>query len=261
MIFLLGGGGFVGSAYVRLLERLGLEHEVITRENYDSFVGRSCEIMINANGNSKKFLADRDPKLDFDQSVRSVADSLIDFSAEKYIFLSTGDVYPKQDRPEITREDSLIDTRLQSRYGFHKHLAETIVLSRHPRALVMRMGGFVGTGMRKNAIFDMLNGQTLWLKPDSELQFINTDSAARIVWRLVEKGISGEIVNLGARGCVKIRDVLAKTGARSELSPEARQVRFELSTDKLASFYGDDLPSSIDEVTNFLDHVTGGGQY
>ncbi len=54
MIYLIGGRGFVGSACARLFAAKGIEHRVITRENYASFRGTPCDVLINANGNSRK---------------------------------------------------------------------------------------------------------------------------------------------------------------------------------------------------------------
>ena len=255
MIFVIGGNGYVGSAYPRLFSDLGLEHQVITRENYESFAGRGCDVLINANGNSKKFMADRDPKWEFDASVRTVLHSLEDFPSDCYILLSTGDVYPEQHSPEVSREDAAIDSKRQSRYGLHKHTAEHLVRSIHPRSIVMRMGGFVGPGMKKNAVFDMLNGQPVWLTPDSELQFISTDTAARLVWALYENGVGDEVVNLGAQGVVRIGDLHERLGSASPFSPEARRVRFEISTEMLARLTGAPLPTTADEVEAFFRSI------
>jgi len=255
MIFILGGEGFVGSAYVRLCEARGLPHEVITRNNYADYVGQKCEVLINANGNSKKFLADRDPKWEFDASVRTVIHSLEDFRAECYIYLSTGDVYPDQSSPLLTKEDQAIDFMAQSRYGFHKGLAEVAVRKSHARHIIMRMGGFVGPGIKKNAIYDMITGSAVWLTPDSELQFISTDTAARLVWLVLEKQAFGETVNLGGVGTVRIGDVRVRLNSPSEIQRDAKRVRFELCTAKLARIVGEDLPSSVSQVEEFIRTV------
>jgi len=252
MIYILGGEGFVGSAYVRLCVARGLAHEVITRNNYADYVGQKCELLINANGNSKKFLADRDPKWEFDASVRTVIRSLEDFRAECYIYLSTGDVYPDQSSPIVTKEDQAIDVLAQSRYGFHKGLAELAVRKSHPRHIIMRMGGFVGPGIKKNAIYDMITGGPVWITAESELQFISTDTAARLVLRVLEKQAFGETVNLGAVGTVRIGDVHARLNSKSVFQQDAKRVRFELSTDKLAEIVSEELPSSKGEVESFV---------
>lgn len=252
MIFIIGGEGFVGSAYVRLLAGKGLPHQVINRANYDAFAGQACDVLINANGNSKKFMADRDPKWEFDASVRSVAHALEDFKAGYVIHLSTGDVYPDQSSPEVSREEQAIDPARQSRYGAHKYIAETLVRAAAPKHLIMRMGGFVGPGMKKNAIYDMLTGAPVWLQPESQLQFIGTDTAAKLVWGLYESGVRNEVVNLGASGAVRIGDIHARLGSASAFQPEARLVQFEISTQKLAHLAGP-LPTSAGEVAAFLD--------
>src|SRR5689334_25407031 len=119
MIFVLGGNGFVGSAFARACAEQGREFAVLTRANYDEYLVRSCSLLFNANGNSKKFLADEQPVVDFDLSVRSVRASLVDFRFDSYVFLSSCDVYPDCSGPQTTREDDGIDVARQSPYGFH----------------------------------------------------------------------------------------------------------------------------------------------
>ncbi len=253
MILILGGNGFVGSAYARLLASLGVEHAVVTRQNYADYIGAECDMLINANGNSKKFLANRDPKAEFEASVSSVVASLADFKAAKYVYLSTGDVYPQQHEPAVTREDQTLDMAAMSRYGLHKYLAEQYVRAAHPNWLVFRMGGFVGPGMKKNAIFDILNGPQIWLAPESELQFISTDAAARLVWALASGDVSKEVINLGALGVVRIGDVYARAGSKVPYGADAQRVRFELDLTKLASLAKTELPRTQAEVFSFVD--------
>lgn len=254
MIYVIGGDGFVGSAYIRLLERLGLTYTKVTRANFEELRGTSCDVLINANGNSKKFMSTRDPLWDFDASVTSVVRSLEYFKAGRYVFLSSGDVYPETDTPGKSVESQTIDLSRISRYGLHKYLAEQAVQGVHREWLIMRMGGFVGHGLRKNAIYDMMQGDPVWLSPDSMLQFINTDSAAALVWSLVQAGVALEVVNLGAGGVVRLADVHAHLGSASPFKPEAPTIRYELSLDKLARLHGQALPGSRDEVFQFLDN-------
>ena len=252
MITIIGGNGFVGSAYARLLAARGIAHQIVTRENYDSLKGTACDVLINANGNSKKFLAAREPLNEFDQSVRSVVQSLEDFPCKTYVLLSTGDVYPDQSSAAHTLEDQPIDPARQSRYGLHKFLAEQLVYGTRQDWLVVRMGGFVGPGLKKNAIHDMLTGAPVWLSPQSELQFISTDRAAALVWGLVTAGIRNQIVNLGATGTVNLGALHRRIGSASEFRGDAPTIRFELSLEKLAALSGAPLPRSQDEVDAFI---------
>lgn len=252
MIYVVGGRGFVGSAFVRLCERLAFEHRVITRQNYEDYRDTACDILINADGNSKKYLSDNEPMADFDMSVRSVADTLVAFRAETYVLFSTGDVYPDQSTPEVTREDQSIDVNNLSRYGLHNFLAECLVQGIHPNWLIIRAGGLVGPGLKKNAIFDMLTDGPVWLTPNSELQFLSTDAAATIVWGLLEKTVRNEVVNLGGLGQVRLQDVHDLIGSRSSFKKDARQINYELNLEKLQSLVDVPISESIAEVEAFI---------
>ena len=259
MIYIFGGEGFVGSAYSRLFSHLGLEYRVITKSNIKDFRGSSCDVLINANGNSKKFLSDKDPQLDFDLSVKSVVNSLEEFNSKMYVLLSSGDVYPDTSHLEKTDEDSFIDIARLSRYGLHKFLAECVVRGVHKKYLIIRMGGFVGPGIKKNAIFDMLTNSPVWLSPESQLQFISTDTAASLVWSLVQNGVLNQVVNIGGRGLVNLGDLHKKIGSKSLFNPNAPIVRYELKTDRIESLLGITLPKSDDEVFDFFSQWSSGG--
>lgn len=262
MIYLIGGNGFVGSAFARLFQRLGVEHKIITRDNKEEFKNTSCDILINANGNSKKYMADRDPEWEFEASVTSVANSLEWYKAGRYVLLSSGDVYPETASPALTQEGQEIDHKKLSRYGLHKLMAEKLVREIHPNYLIMRMGGFVGPHLSKNAIYDMMRDDPLWLSLDSRLQFIHTDDAAEIVWALAQNdAVKNEIVNLGASGTVALRYAHSWAKSRSEVKEEAKTVTYELSLEKLQRLYGLELPESAETVRRFiLDKAASAGQ-
>jgi len=263
MIYILGGRGYVGSAFVRLCEKAGRPHTVITRDNYAQHAGSSCDVFVNANGNSKKFLSAKEPMTDFDASVRSVRQTLVDFRAETYIHLSSCDVYPDCTTPETTREDATEPVAggpaAQSPYGFHKYLAELCVRHAHPRHLVLRMGGFVGPGMKKNAIFDILTGSPLWLDPESQLQFMRTDELARIAMALADE--SGDdhvnrVYNVCGRGVVRLRDIVtwaagAGLAGDIEVKPDAPKVQYEVSIERISEQF--DITPSVDAVRAFVE--------
>jgi len=250
-IIIIGGEGFVGSAYQRYCQQNNLNYLVINRGNYQHYIGEKCDVLINANGNSKKFLGKENPLQDFDESVRSVRRSLIDFSAHKYIFLSSCDVYPDCSNPDSTREDNIIDISRQSPYGFHKYLAEQCVIHCHSDWLIFRMGGFVGEGLKKNAIFDILQGEKLWLHPDSALQYIHTDVAARVVMEIIQKGYTQEIFNLCGNGLIKLQEAIDRTQSQVKVNLDLNPVYYEVSIDKIQQIVN--IPSTRDTVLDFVN--------
>lgn len=251
MIFILGGNGFVGSGFVQHLNAVGIPVTVIDRANYDQFIGAECDVFINANGNSKKFLAMEDPKAEFQASVASVRNSLVDFKFKKYVFLSTSDVYPDCSKSNLTREDTILNVSEQSPYGFHKHLAELCVQHVAKDWLIVRQGGFVGHGMKKNAVFDVLNGDKLWVHHDSRFQFINTVDSARLVIGLIQLDISNQVFNLTATGTISVTEIMQLAGKTVPSEANAKPVCYEISIDKVARYVT--LPTTYETVKKFLD--------
>lgn len=256
MIFILGGKGLVGSAFVRWCERNGRPYRVINRQEYASCIGQACDLLINANGNSRKLLATTDPIADFDANVRSVRASLSDFRFRKYVYISSCDVYPDCSSPDTTCESLTPDPAAQSPYGFHKYIGEACV--RHSAAdwLIFRFGGFVGPGLKKNAVYDVLRGGPLFLDPASELQFLHTDKAAEIVMRVAEMGAGREIFNLCGAGLVSLEEVMQTAGGPVTVQPGSPRVRYEIDLRKISALV--DLPETRSTVLDFVRNELAG---
>ncbi len=250
----LGGKGFVGSAVVREASRRGYEVLVVDKDEYAEAVGTSCDVLVNANGNSRKYLAAQDPSLEFDLSVRSVVKSLQDFKAGLYVHLSSIDVYPVVNDPAGNSETAEIECAKLSPYGFHKYMAEQLVQRYAANWLIVRMAGFVGEGLKKNSIFDLLNGQPLRVHPDSEYQYLNSRDMASVIFTLVEKGLSKEIFNVAGDGVIAIRDVAAMIPDCSpRLEQGLQRERYEVNLDKIKQHAA--IPKTADTVKAFIREV------
>lgn len=250
MHFILGGAGFLGSAVVRTLERRGEPHVVITRDNYADYKGQRCDVFINANGNAKKFLAQREPMTDFDASTRSVRASLEDFDYGTYVYFSSVDVYPDPSNADSTSEDTPLDVSAQVPYGFHKYLAEQCVRHRASKWVIPRFGAFVGPGLQKNAVFDILAGQPLWVDAQSAFQFLSTDDAADIVFALLEQEVTNQIFNVCGRGQISVDDMLSIAGRDVPVHPGSPVITYDVNIAKLERFI--DVPSSFNSVEAYM---------
>ncbi len=250
MILVLGGEGFIGSAFVRYCRAHDLPHASVHRRNYAEWRGASCDVLINANGSSSKRLAADDPLEDFDRAVRSAAAVAADFKPSLYVFVSSGEVYGTEPLLAETDETRELLPEQQGAYGFHRRLAELCARRTAAGWLILRGGGFVGPGLSKNAICDILRGGPLWLGLDSELQYLHTDDAARLTFELVGQGISGEAVNLSARGVVRLRDVVTWARTSPTVVPGSPTQRKEMTVDELARYVA--VPSTQDTVRRFV---------
>jgi nucleoside-diphosphate-sugar epimerase len=251
-VFVLGGTGFVGSAFVRAARKLRYSVRAITRDNYHAYCGKSCDLLINANGNSRKFLANNEPVEDFDASTRSVLQSLVDFRAERYVYLSTIDVYPHVGDPHRNRESAVILPDQISRYGLHKYLAEQIVKKYASHWMIIRLGGMVGSGLWKNVIFDILHNRPLWAHVTSQYQFLNTDDAARVVFELIRRQPKSDLFNVCGKGRVSLAQVISWV-PRYTLRYANRTPRiehYEVNLTKTSTYVS--LPVSLVSVRDFI---------
>jgi len=251
MIYILGGQGFIGSGIAKTCESAGRECTIVDLHNYESFRGKKCRILINAAGNSKKFLAAQDPIKDFDASVRSVRASLVDFTCQTYVLISSADVYPDSSCPAATIEDQDLNPSQMTPYGFHKYVAELYVRHCAKEWLVLRGGGFVGPSLKKNAIYDILHGGPLWLDPESELQYIHTHQFAALILQLLDLGIKNEIFNLSATGVVKLSEAMKWAERNIPVQSNSPRVRCELNLSKVSAYV--DLPDTRSTVRKFVE--------
>lgn len=159
VIGVLGGNGFLGSNIISYLNKYNYNVYSITRDNYESFKNFKFDVLINANGNSKKYLAELNPKWDFECSVNSVYNSIIDFKFDKYIYISS------------------IDVVYDTIYGSNKLTSEFILKSYQCKfgylLKILRCGSIIGEGMKKGIVYDILNNNKLYVTEDSDLYIIS----------------------------------------------------------------------------------------
>jgi len=252
MIFIVGGNGLTGSAVVRHCRAAGLEHQVVQRENFRDFLGRSCDILVYANGNALKWKANQDPLFDFHASLASTAQYVHGVACRRYVHLSTVDVYSDKASLAGTAEDAPIVAASLDAYGFHKHLAEEYVRKfAGDRALILRLPGLVGPGLKKNPAYDVLHPEKkVMISRESRLNFIHTDDIARILFTLVDAGAAGTF-NVAAADSIRIGDMAELAGVHTEYTEEAENHRQEyaINTAKLAKLV--DLPDSRTAILRY----------
>src|SRR3989344_4363844 len=233
---ILGGKGMLGSDLMRFLgERY--ETHAIDKDNYEGYRGRQFNVLINANGNSRRFWANDHPAEDFELSTLSVARSLFDFRYEKYIYISSPDAYEDPTNPTTTIESSPGDLRALSPYGFHKRLSEELVRRYTDDFLILRPAALIGTRLAQGIPYDILQGNELYVTLGSRVQFITTNAVADIVMILLERGAEREIVNAGGIGAVTPSDIGAWAGKQARVRHDAKPQQYEMNTEKCRSIY------------------------
>ena len=123
----LGAKGFLGVEIVNFLKAKNYKVLSVTSKNYRSLKGATSKILINSNGNTYRFKANKNPQWDFKKSFLSVCNSVNDFEYELYIYISTVDVYDVKNNIRNNSEKRQIKILKLDTYAFHKWLAERYV--------------------------------------------------------------------------------------------------------------------------------------
>lgn len=150
---LIGHSGFVGSTLLRQRS-----FDLLYRStNIGESAGKRFDLAVCAAAPAQKWIANRDPESD-----RRIIDGLIGHlrgvTCSTFVLVSTVDVFRV---PVGVDEASPVELDGLNAYGSNRRRLEQAVEELFPRHLIVRLPGLVGPGLRKNVIFDFLNGNNL----------------------------------------------------------------------------------------------------
>lgn len=194
---LIGHTGFVGGN----LLRQGRYSELYNSTNIETIAGRSFELVVSAGCRAAKWIANKEPAADH-ASVARLMGTLERVRAERFVLISTIDVYPQPIEVDETLAPALVDLEP---YGKHRLELEQFVRARFQNALIVRLPGLFGVGLKKNAIYDLLHQNRLDLvHQDGQFQFYDLERIEADVERGLGAGL--EVVNFVTEP-VTIREV------------------------------------------------------
>jgi nucleoside-diphosphate-sugar epimerase len=166
---LIGYTGFVGS---NLLRELPFER-LYRSANIEAIAGEHFDLVVCAGAPAAKWKANQDPAADRACLGRLMA-ALEGVTAEHFVLISTVDVYG-----QANGVDEDYPPAGATPYGLHRRELEQFV-SRRFNALIARLPALFGPGLKKNAIYDLLNNNQVE-KIDSRAVFQFYD--VRRLWR------------------------------------------------------------------------------
>ena len=163
---LIGHSGFVGGT---LLRQRAFD-ELYRSTNIARIRRRSFDTVVCAGAPAQKWLANSEPEADLAR-IENLIDHLGTIRCNRLILISTVDVFAN---PRGVDEQTPIDESALSPYGLHRRRLELFVESSFPTHLIIRLPGLVGPGLRKNVIFDLLNGNLDAVESRAVFQFYPT---------------------------------------------------------------------------------------
>lgn len=162
---LIGYTGFVGSHLLRqhTFDRL------YNRQNIDSIDQGDFDVVVCAAPQAVKWWANQHPDEDW-HGIERLITALKRTRAQRFVHLSTIDVFPT-----LQGVDETFDCHSQDNhaYGRHRLLLEDAVTDMFgERAHIVRLPALFGHGLKKNVIYDLLQGNMLdAINPASRFQW------------------------------------------------------------------------------------------
>jgi nucleoside-diphosphate-sugar epimerase len=192
---LIGHSGFIGTT----LQRSRRFDALFNSTNREEAQNREFDLLVCAGASSLKWFANAHPAEDRAQIDRLVQ-TLGRVQAQKVILISTIEVYP--DKTGVDESTPIDSSRLEP-YGRHRRELEAFVQAQFATALIVRLPGVFGPGLKKNVIYDLLHGNYSYASAStSQLQFYDvrrlwSDLQVACGRRLPIVNIATEPVSLG----------------------------------------------------------------
>lgn len=150
---LIGYSGFVGSTLLKQ-KAFGA---LFRSTNIDQIGDQPYGQVICAGAPAQKWIANRDPAADREK-IDDLIGHLSRIQCDSFVLISTVDVFKQ---PLGVDETTAVDAEGLHAYGANRYRLEQFVREHFANALIVRLPGLVGPGLRKNVIYDLLNDNNL----------------------------------------------------------------------------------------------------
>lgn len=178
---LVGYSGFVGSN----LRAQRPFDALIGSSNIREFASRRVRLAVVAAGDARKWYANQHPQED-EQHISRLSESLQAIECEQLVHFSTVDVYAARHGDE----SGLNAGPATEPYGAHRLRLERELQSRFARVTTIRLPGLFGPGLKKNLIFDLMNGRSLaGFNPRSTFQWFDLAQVWSVAQAALEAGL------------------------------------------------------------------------
>lgn len=155
---LVGSTGFVGGNLAASHAFDGAYHST----DIENAFGARPELLVYAGLPAAKYLANTDPAGDLAVVERAFW-QMGRIAPRRLVLISTVDVYPA---PQGVDEETPADEQNPAAYGRNRAKLEGMVRESFPDALIVRLPGLFGKGLKKNFLYDMLTITPAMLKTE-----------------------------------------------------------------------------------------------
>lgn len=181
---LIGYTGFVGSN----LDAQASFDDHYNSKNIDAIRGQDYDLVVCAGAPAVKWLANRNPDEDW-ANLERLIEALKAVKAKTFILISTVDVYASP--VKVDEGSRAFATREGNAYGHHRRKLEEAVQTQFSQTHIIRLPGLFGPGLKKNVIYDLLNGNDVHkIHSEGVFQYYNLAHLWADMTRIQEASIS-----------------------------------------------------------------------
>lgn len=250
---LIGYTGLVGGNLVRQ----GAQFSVMfNSKNISEIRGRSFSRIICAGARGTKWIANKNPAEDRAQ-IEQLMSNLDTIDASQFTLISTVDVYPN---PITVDETTPPQTGGLHAYGVNRLMLERFVTGRFPRHTIVRLPAIFGYGLKKNAMYDLMNNNQLELvHPGSSFQWYPLSRLSSDL--IIAEGLSPGAVNFATEP-VTMHEIRDKFFPGKEIGSAAKSVaHYDFRTQYAEMFDGSrgyilDRPQVMSAIGSFVGAAT-----
>ncbi len=177
---LVGYTGFVGQNLKATHEFDGLYNS----SNIEQSFGADNGLVLYSGMYSEKFLANADPSADL-KCAETAMENIRKMKPEQLVLISTVDVYS---RPVHVNENTAPGGEGETPYGANRLALEHWVREEYPEALIVRLPGLFGKGMKKNFIFDLFTIIPMMLREEKYTELCQKEALVKESYCLDDKG-------------------------------------------------------------------------
>lgn len=178
---LIGYTGFVGG-------NIAAKHhfnDLYNSQNIASIDGKSYDLVVSAGAGAEMWRINQDPAPDL-ANIKNLIEHLKTIKAKHFVLISSVCVYADF----VGHNETSTPTGDILPYGVHRLMLEDFVRQQFPGALIVRLPGLFGPGLKKNVIFDLLHHNNVErIHPDGSYQYFNLEH----LWDVIKTALDHHI--------------------------------------------------------------------
>lgn len=212
---LVGYTGFVGQNLAQSHNFTYCYNSKNITQSFDADNG----LVIYSGMASQKYLANANPSADLELAKQAM-NNIVAMKPEKLVLISTVDVYPT---PVGVYEDSLAGGENALAYGANRFQLEKWVREAYPSALIVRLPGLFGQGIKKNFIYDIMTITPFALNKQKYEQLSEETSLIQECYKLADNGFY-QLQSIQKRKSAELKDFFVNNDFNALSFTDSRSV-------------------------------------